>query len=113
MDVKQLGVRLRMIRKHLGIRQQQVAEATILTQPTVSRLENGEEVYASALLAVLGFYQDKVSLDYLLDSTLDTDNERLYCCRHEMHQRIERQLAVIAHSLDESLEQMAALRNEF
>lgn len=111
MDVKQLGGRLRMIRKHLGIRQQQVAEATNLTQPTVSRLENGEEVYASALLAVLGFYQEKVSLDNLLDSNLDTDDERLYCSRHEKCQRLERLLAAIAHSLDESLEQMAVLRN--
>ena len=52
-----------MIRKHLGIKQQQLAEATNLTQPAISRLENGEEVYSSALLAVLTFYKDKINLD--------------------------------------------------
>ena len=111
MDVKQLGGRLRMIRKYLGISQRQLAEATNLTQPTVSRLENGEEVYASALLAVLCFYHDKVSLDHLLDSNLDTDDERLYCNCHEKCQTLEHQLAVIAQSLHESQEQIAALRN--
>ena len=57
MELKVLGERLRMIRKHLGINQQELADATNLTQPAISRLEKGDEVYASTLLAVLSFYQ--------------------------------------------------------
>ena len=57
MDAKRLGERLRKIRKQLGITQLQLAEATKLTQPAISRLENGEEIYASGLLAVLEFYR--------------------------------------------------------
>lgn len=111
MDLNELGERLQMIRKHLGINQNQLAKATHLTQPAISRLENGEQVYASALLAVLDFYRDKVSLDHLLDPDLDTDDETLlYCSRQELRQRLDRQLTDIAHDLGESVEQIVALR---
>ena len=77
MDSKILGERLRMIRKHLEISQQELAKATNLTQPAISRLENGEEVYASALLAVLDFYREKINMDYLLDPDVETENNTL------------------------------------
>ena len=113
MDTKTLGERLRLIRKHLGISQQQLARVTNLTQPAISRLENGEEVYASALLAVLGFYWGKVSFDRLFDLDLDTsDKSLLYCSSQELRQRLDRQLAVIAHDLEESLEQITVLRDQ-
>ena len=113
MDAKRLGERLRMIRKHLGINQQQLAKATNLTQPAISRLENGEEVYASALLEVLAYYREKVSLDHLFDPNLNTsDDSLLYSNCHEIHQKLDSQLADIAHSLHESLEHIKSLRSE-
>jgi len=113
MDAKQLGERLRMIRKHFGINQQQVARATNLTQPTISRMEKGEEVYASALLAVLAFYRDKVNIDHLFDPELNTNTHSLlYCSRYEIHQKYDSQLADIAHNLDKSLEQIKILRTQ-
>ena len=113
MDLKELGERLQMIRKHLGISQKQLAKATKLSQPAISRLENGEQVYASALLAVFDFYRDKVSLDHLLDPDLDTsDNTLLYCRSQERRQMLDCRLSAIAHDLEESLEQISALRDE-
>ena len=113
MNAKRLGERLRMIRRHLGISQQQLAKATNLTQPAISRLENGEEVYASALLAVLNFYREKVSLDHLFDPDLDSGDMASLCCsRQEIRQRVDSQIATIAHNLEESLDQIAALKNQ-
>ena len=113
MNVKQLGDRLRMIRKHLGIKQQQLAEATNLTQPAISRLENGEEVYSSALLAVLTFYKDKINLDCLFDTDLDVDDRsQIYCCRNEICQKLDRKLAEIVQDLEKSQKQIAALRSQ-
>lgn len=113
MDLKELGERLRMIRKHLGINQQHLAKVTNLTQPAISRLENGEEVYASALLAVLNFYRERVSLDLLLNPDLDTDDKSLlFCSRREIQQRLDSQLTTIAHHLDESLKQIATLKGQ-
>lgn len=113
MNAKRLGERLRMIRKHLGINQQHLAKVTNLTQPAISRLENGEEVYASVLLAVLNFYRERVSIDLLLDPDLDADDKSLlFCSRQEARQRIDSQLTTIAHHLDESLKQIATLKDE-
>lgn len=112
MDAKRLGERLRMIRKHLGIKQQQLAEATNLTQPAISRLENGEEIYSSAILAVLTFYRDKVNLDYLFDPDLDiNEHSQIYCDRNVIRQNLDRQLAEIAQDLEKGLEQIATLRS--
>ena len=112
MELKVLGERLRMIRKHLGINQQQLADATNLTQPAISRLEKGEEVYASTLLAVLSFYQDKVCLDNLLTPNEETSQDAsLFTSRQEMRQRLIRSLAEITSRLDQTKEQIEALRN--
>lgn len=113
MDTKKLGERIRMIRKHFGITQQQLAEATNMTQPAISRLENGEEVYASGILAVLVFFRDKVSLDHLLDPDLgEEDLDLLYCSRHEKIQRIDKELTNITQDLDDTKRKIAALKSQ-
>ena len=112
MDMKELGERLRIIRKHLGIRQQQLADATNLTQPAISRLENGDEVYASTLLAVLCFYHDKVCLDNILAPDLDMgENTLLYFSRQEIRQMLNRHLADISSSIDKTKEMVVAIRD--
>jgi len=112
MELKVLGERLRMIRKQLGINQQQLADATNLTQPAISRLEKGDEVYASTLLAVLSFYQDRVCLDHLLAPDLDTgSNTLLYTSRQEMRQSLNSRLSEIASRLEKTKEQVEALRS--
>lgn len=111
MDMKELGERLRMIRKHLGIRQQQLADATNLTQPAISRLENGDEVYASTLLAVLCFYHDKVCLDNFLAPDLDMGKATLlYFSRQEIRQMLNRHLAELSSSIDKTKEMVVAIR---
>lgn len=111
MDLKLLGERLRMIRKHLGMNQQQLADATNLTQPAISRLEKGDEIYASTLLAVLSFYQDKVSLHNLFSLDLSTDSDALlYTSPQEMRQSLNNGLAEIASRLDQTKEQVESLR---
>ena len=112
MDLKVLGERLRMIRKHLGINQQELADATNLTQPAISRLEKGDEVYASTLLAVLSFYRDKVCLDHLIATDLDTgQTTQLYASRQEIRQRLSQGLEEISSRLDQTKEQIETLRN--
>ena len=111
MELKVLGERLRMIRKHLGINQQQLADATQLTQPAISRLEKGEEVYASTLLAVLSYYQDKVCLQKLLSPDLGTDSDALlYTSPLEMRQSLNNGLEEIASRLEKTKELVETLR---
>lgn len=117
MDAKILGDRLRQIRKRLGITQKQLAEATNLTQSVMSRLENGEEIYASALLTILYYYQDKISLDYLFAPDFDADSDRLLSSYRDGElQFFRRQLDIIADiitsSCETSLSQIDILRKK-
>ena len=117
MDSKILGERLRQIRLILGLTQKDLAEATHLTQPVMSRLENGEEVYASVLLAVLYYYQGKISLDRLFAQDFIAIKEKLlYTSREDLLQKLIRQLDLIADTINEtnetSLAQISRLKKE-
>lgn len=109
MDSKILGERLRQVRLMIGLTQKELAEATHLTQPVLSRLENGEEVYASVLLSVLYYYQGKVSLDRLFAPDFVTSKEKLlYTSREDMLQKLVRQLDLIADTINEAKEMSLA-----
>ena len=118
MDSKILGERLRQIRLILGMTQKELAWATHLSQPVLSRLENGEEVYASVLLSVLYYYQGKISLDRLFspDFVASKKEKLLYTNREDILQKLVRQLDLIADTISEanvmSLAQIDRLKKE-
>ena len=117
MDSKILGERLKQIRLMMRLTQKELAVATHLTQPVLSRLENGEEVYASVLLAILYYYQGKVSLDSLFAPDFVASKEKLlYTNREDMLQKLVRQLDLIADTISEanetSLAQISRLKKE-
>jgi hypothetical protein len=77
------------------------------------RLEKGDEVYASTLLAVLSFYRDKICLDHLIATDLDAgQTAQLYASRQEIRQRLSQSLEEIASRLDQTKEQIETLRND-
>lgn len=117
MDSKILGERLRQIRLIMGLTQKELATATYLAQPVISRLENGEEVYASALLSILYYYQGKISLNSLFAPDFVADKARLlHTNREDMLQKLVRQLDLIADTISEanetSLAQIGRLKKE-
>lgn len=117
MDSKILGERLRQVRLMIGLTQKELAEATHLSQPVLSRLENGEEVYASVLLSVLYYYQGKISLDRLFSPDFVASKEKLlYTNREDILQKLVRQLDLIADTISEanetSLAQIGRLKKE-
>ena len=100
MDSKVIGERLRQIRKHMGITQKELAESTALSQSAISRLEKGEEIYASVLHHVLLFYHEKVSLDYLFSNEFDINDSRLFIHNAEEIRQIQsEQIQHISESL--------------
>jgi transcriptional regulator with XRE-family HTH domain len=117
MDSKILGERLKQIRLMMGLTQKELAGATHLTQPVLSRLENGEEVYASALLSILYYYQGKISLDGLFAADFVAAKDKLlYTNKEDMLQKLVRQLDLIADTISEanetSLAQISRLKKE-
>ncbi len=112
-DSKILGNRIRMIRCRLGLTQKQLAEATFLSQSAMSRLENGEEVYASVLLAILYYFQGKINLDYLFSQDFNIESESLlYHSQNGSRQSVIHQLSMIAESLQTGLDQVALLQKK-
>lgn len=104
-DSRILGKRLKQVRLCLGITQKELAASTKLTQPAISRLENGEEVYASVLLAVLYFYHGKICLDNLFSNEFSADKEHILYRRDEdKRQNLLRQLEIITDIVKESNE---------
>lgn len=99
MDLKMLGERLRLLRSHAGLTQKGLAAATGLSQTVISRLENGEEVYASALLSVFLFYQDHLSIDDLLSPDFDLNAIQVYQQRKETQQLLLRHLCIIKDTI--------------
>ncbi|MBR0264827.1 MAG: helix-turn-helix transcriptional regulator [Prevotella sp.] len=93
-DLKILGRRLRLLRKRMGLTQSELAGTLNVSQTAISRLENGDEVYASVLLAVLGYFQDTYSLDYLIIDNFDADSARL---QHRSLDDIRQQLERLVH----------------
>lgn len=76
-DSIELGKRLRQIRKKIGLTQNELAEVTGLRQVSISRLENGDEVYSSVLLEILLYYQPHFNLDYMFDKDFDVNSHHL------------------------------------
>ena len=109
MDSKILGERLRQIRLMMGLTQKELATATFLAQPVISRLENGEEVYASALLSIL--YDSLFAPDFIA-----VKEKLVYASREDMLQKLVRQLDMIADTISEanetSLAQIGRLKKE-
>lgn len=95
-DLKVLGDRLRQIRKQMGLSQKQLAAKTHTTQSAVSRLENGEEVNASVLIAILFYYGQTFSLNYIFTDDFDITSHRLRLgSRDEIRLQLERLIRLI------------------
>ena len=100
MESKILGERLKQTRRRLGLTQKDLSMATQLSQASISRLENGDEVYASVLLSVLCYYQKRVSLDYMLSQDFDATSNRLFQrSTEEARQKLADQIQRITDSL--------------
>lgn len=93
-DLKILGRRLWLLRKRMGLTQSELADTLNVSQTAISRLENGDEVYASVLLAVLVYFQKTYSLDYLIIDNFDADSTRL---QHRSLDDIRQQLERLVH----------------
>lgn len=117
MDAKILGERLRLIRKRLGITQKQLAEATNLTQSVMSRMEKGEEIYASALLSIIYFYQGKINLNYLFSPEFNAESDRLLTYNENCLLSFRRQLDIVADIISSANEtclvHLEKMKNKF
>ena len=77
-DVKEMGMRFKLIRQKLGITQTNLAEQLGTSQVMIYRIEKGEKIMSSLFLKLVLFFAPHVSLDALFAKQFDIDDERIF-----------------------------------
>ena len=77
-DVKEMGMRFKLIRQKLGITQTNLAEQLGTSQVMIYRIEKGEKIMSSLFLKLVLFFAPHVSLDALFAKQFDIEDERVF-----------------------------------
>ena len=75
---KEIGRRLQEVRKHIGLKQSDVAEKIDVGSLTISRLERGDNVNSSTIFKLLDFYSQYISLNTLLAESFPENIEEVF-----------------------------------
>lgn len=75
---KEIGRRLQEVRKHIGLKQTDVAEQIGVGSLTISRLERGNSVNSSTIFKLLDFYSQYVSLNALFAESFPENTEEVF-----------------------------------
>ncbi len=75
---KELGRRLQLVRRHLGLKQSEVAEQVGCGSLTISRLERGEGVGSCTLASLLAIYSQHISLNVLFAKSFPENIEEVF-----------------------------------
>lgn len=75
---EEIGRRLQEVRKHIGLKQTDVAEQIGVGSLTISRLERGNSVNSSTIFKLLDFYSQYVSLNALFADSFPENTEEAF-----------------------------------
>lgn len=75
---KEIGRRLQEVRKHIGLKQTDVAEQIGVGSLTISRLERGNSVNSSTIFKLLVFYSQYISLNALFEESFPENTEEAF-----------------------------------
>ena len=75
---EEIGRRLQEVRKHIGLKQTDVAEQIGVGSLTISRLERGNSVNSSIIFKLLDFYSQYVSLNALFSESFPENTEEAF-----------------------------------
>lgn len=109
-DIKEIGIRLHDVRRHLIMTQAQLAEATGVPMVTISRIEHGESTSSVALCKLLAFFSQSVSLDFLFSKDFSIADADIYGKSFSMGTIVKAKIEMIrdeaARSLDKTKEEI-------
>ena len=104
-DVKEMGMRFKLIRQKLGITQTNLAEQLGTSQVMIYRIEKGEIIMSSLFLKLVLFFAPHVSLDALFAKQFDIDDERIFSKDYSVN-------TIVKERLDALREEMTAKLSE-
>lgn len=98
---KELGRRLQLVRRHLGLKQSEVAEQVGCGSLTISRLERGENVGSGTLGSLLAIYSQHISLNTLFAKSFPENIEEVF---------LDNRISVPVSSFMDQVEQMVKIK---
>ena len=102
-DLKTVGNRLRQIRHYLKLTQNEVAQSTKTSQAAISRLEHGEEVYASVFISIIKYYSTHIDIGCIFNPNFEISPDLLLSSQDKSFKKIlSRKIDAIKEELDEA-----------
>lgn len=102
-DLKTVGNRLRQIRHFLKLTQNEVAQSTKTSQAAISRLEHGEEVYASVFISIIKYYSTHIDIGCIFYPNFEISSDLLLSSQDKTFKKIlSRKIDAIKEELDEA-----------
>ena len=102
-DVKEMGMRFKLIRQKLGITQTNLAEQLGTSQVMIYRIEKGEKIMSSLFLKLVLFFSPHVSLDALFAKQFDIDDERVFSKDYSVNTIVKERLAALSEEMTAKL----------
>ena len=98
-DVKEMGMRFKLIRQKLGITQTNLAEQLGTSQVMIYRIEKGEKIMSSLFLKLVLFFSPHVSLDALFAKQFDIKDERVFSKDYSVNTIVKERLATLREEI--------------
>jgi len=102
-DVKEMGMRFKLIRQKLGITQTNLAEQLGTSQVMIYRIEKGEKIMSSLFLKLVLFFSPHVSLDALFAKQFDIKDERIFSKDYSVNTIVKERLAALREEMTAKL----------
>ena len=102
-DVKEMGMRFKLIRQKLGITQTNLAEQLGTSQVMIYRIEKGEKIMSSLFLKLVLFFSPHVSLDALFAKQFDIEDERVFSKDYSVNTIVKEKLAALREEMTAKL----------
>ena len=102
-DVKEMGMRFKLIRQKLGITQTNLAEQLGTSQVMIYRIEKGEKIMSSLFLKLVLFFSPHVSLDALFAKQFDIEDERIFSKDYSVNTIVKERLAALREEMTAKL----------
>ena len=102
-DLKEMGMRFKLIRQKLGITQTNLAEQLGTSQVMIYRIEKGEKIMSSLFLKLVLFFAPHVSLDALFAKQFDIDDKRIFSKDYSVNTLVKERLDALREEMTAKL----------
>lgn len=102
--MKVLGKRLQQVRRHIGMKQSEVASEIGCAPLTISRMERGET--STSLLPLLVYYSQTIDLNLLFGREFNPDDEAVYSKNESLQTLVKARLEKLEEDYQQRMKKL-------